>query len=80
MTSGVSRVSIGFFDPEGICRLQDEMSAIASGQAQSPPKTPGEEPTKEIDKLTRPDGEAFNFEKALREFVKKYVWRARRRS
>jgi ATP-binding cassette, subfamily G (WHITE), member 2, SNQ2 len=71
MNSCVSHVSIGFFDPEGVGRLQHTLTdlSISDDQAQGP--APGEELTKEMDKLKGGNGEAFDFEKALRELVKR---------
>jgi hypothetical protein len=59
---------------EGVGRLERTLTAIPPDQAKGLPTAPGEELRKELDKLQGTE-EAFDFEKALREYVKRYVLR-----
>ena len=67
-----SRVSMGFFDPEGVRKLSRTLSRLSAQSNEEPSSEEGPEISEDA---LKPGGDRFDFGKAVKVYLRKYVLR-----
>lgn len=67
-----SRVSMDFFDPQGVRRLSRTFSRLSAQSNEEPTSEAGSEISEDA---LRPGGDRFDFERAVQVYLRKYVLR-----
>jgi len=65
-----SRVSMDFFDPQGVRRLSRTFSRLSAQSNEEPTPEAGSEISEDV---LRPGGDRFDFERAVQVYLRKYA-------